>query len=60
MGSASTANNLVKMAVLEEIANLGGNVLGHDGERLPGITCGCKSFPADENFEANSGLLGCP
>ncbi len=42
--------------MLEEIANLGGNIFEHDCERLPGITSCSKSFPADENFEAISGF----
>ncbi len=55
-GSASTVNNLVETAGVEEIANLRGNIFEHACERLPGITSGSTSFPADENFEAISGF----
>ncbi len=53
---ASTANYLGETPVLEEIVNIGGNIFEHDCERLPGITSGSKSFPADENVEAISGF----
>ncbi len=56
MEARARRTNLVETAVLKEIANLGGNIFEHDCERLPGITSGSKSFPADENFETISGF----